>query len=212
MGTGLIFFAFLGRSSSLSSSAGIFFFLMIRRPPRSTLFPYTTLFRSTPRTRRSASPTTAGTAWPARCGPRTSTAGTGWRTRCGPAPFGSTPTGWSVLTCPSAAWACPGSAARTASTPCVSTRRPRRSGSSSPAAPGIPSRWAELILAAIPAEQAAGSQVAGQHGAGHLADQVVVRQEAGVVQGDRAARADEHHEGRRGGAVEGEVIGSAGPE
>src|SRR2546429_3769841 len=27
-------------------SIGIFFFLMIRRPPRSTLFPYTTLFRS----------------------------------------------------------------------------------------------------------------------------------------------------------------------
>src|ERR1039457_2736509 len=26
--------------------AGMFFFLMIRRPPRSTLFPYTTLFRS----------------------------------------------------------------------------------------------------------------------------------------------------------------------
>src|SRR2546430_8024665 len=26
-----------------------FFFLMIRRPPRSTLFPYTTLFRSFPR-------------------------------------------------------------------------------------------------------------------------------------------------------------------
>src|SRR2546429_5294172 len=26
----------------------IFFFLMIRRPPRSTLFPYTTLFRSQP--------------------------------------------------------------------------------------------------------------------------------------------------------------------
>src|SRR6266436_8798080 len=25
-----------------------FFFLMIRRPPRSTLFPYTTLFRSSP--------------------------------------------------------------------------------------------------------------------------------------------------------------------
>src|SRR5256886_17069208 len=25
---------------------GMFFFLMIRRPPRSTLFPYTTLFRS----------------------------------------------------------------------------------------------------------------------------------------------------------------------
>src|ERR1019366_113319 len=28
-----------------------FFFLMIRRPPRSTLFPYTTLFRSVGRTR-----------------------------------------------------------------------------------------------------------------------------------------------------------------
>src|SRR6476620_11922801 len=29
----------------------LFFFLMIRRPPRSTLFPYTTLFRSRPRCR-----------------------------------------------------------------------------------------------------------------------------------------------------------------
>src|SRR3712207_8962150 len=29
-----------------------FFFLMIRRPPRSTLFPYTTLFRSIDRMRR----------------------------------------------------------------------------------------------------------------------------------------------------------------
>src|SRR5256885_12152595 len=29
-----------------------FFFLMIRRPPRSTLFPYTTLFRSGCKTRR----------------------------------------------------------------------------------------------------------------------------------------------------------------
>ena len=29
------------------SSLGPVFFLMIRRPPRSTLFPYTTLFRST---------------------------------------------------------------------------------------------------------------------------------------------------------------------
>src|SRR6476620_8183158 len=29
-----------------------FFFLMIRRPPRSTLFPYTTLFRSRPGARR----------------------------------------------------------------------------------------------------------------------------------------------------------------
>src|SRR5438874_3212365 len=29
-----------------SSCLYVFFFLMIRRPPRSTLFPYTTLFRS----------------------------------------------------------------------------------------------------------------------------------------------------------------------
>src|SRR3989475_10675743 len=28
------------------SEKAVFFFLMIRRPPRSTLFPYTTLFRS----------------------------------------------------------------------------------------------------------------------------------------------------------------------
>src|SRR3712207_8663962 len=28
--------------------SSVFFFLMIRRPPRSTLFPYTTLFRSLP--------------------------------------------------------------------------------------------------------------------------------------------------------------------
>src|SRR2546430_17063469 len=28
--------------------SSLFFFLMIRRPPRSTLFPYTTLFRSPP--------------------------------------------------------------------------------------------------------------------------------------------------------------------
>src|SRR5690348_17519702 len=34
----------------LASSVHLFFFfLMIRRPPRSTLFPYTTLFRSSPR-------------------------------------------------------------------------------------------------------------------------------------------------------------------
>src|SRR6266446_9612392 len=32
--------------SKLFSPLFIFFFLMIRRPPRSTLFPYTTLFRS----------------------------------------------------------------------------------------------------------------------------------------------------------------------
>src|SRR2546426_12205065 len=33
-------------SSSFLIICSIFFFLMIRRPPRSTLFPYTTLFRS----------------------------------------------------------------------------------------------------------------------------------------------------------------------
>src|SRR3712207_9521421 len=32
---------------SIIASLTPFFFLMIRRPPRSTLFPYTTLFRST---------------------------------------------------------------------------------------------------------------------------------------------------------------------
>src|SRR5256885_16368149 len=32
--------------SSLPHTLILFFFLMIRRPPRSTLFPYTTLFRS----------------------------------------------------------------------------------------------------------------------------------------------------------------------
>src|SRR5205823_12985087 len=41
----LLFFIFrIFISSHLTST--IFFFLMIRRPPRSTLFPYTTLFRS----------------------------------------------------------------------------------------------------------------------------------------------------------------------
>src|SRR5436190_14635375 len=33
----------------VSHASLLFFFLMIRRPPRSTLFPYTTLFRSSPR-------------------------------------------------------------------------------------------------------------------------------------------------------------------
>src|SRR5438876_12450608 len=38
--------AYLFRLSLLSLHSFFFFFLMIRRPPRSTLFPYTTLFRS----------------------------------------------------------------------------------------------------------------------------------------------------------------------
>src|SRR6266581_7817539 len=41
----MFFFYFL-QSFFLSPFFFFFFFLMIRRPPRSTLFPYTTLFRS----------------------------------------------------------------------------------------------------------------------------------------------------------------------
>src|SRR5690349_24299955 len=42
-------------SSLLSDRSSFFlFFLMIRRPPRSTLFPYTTLFRSVGRSRSRA--------------------------------------------------------------------------------------------------------------------------------------------------------------
>src|SRR5438477_9893092 len=41
--------------SCVPCSVSVIFFLMIRRPPRSTLFPYTTLFRSTrPGVRRHA--------------------------------------------------------------------------------------------------------------------------------------------------------------
>src|SRR5215216_7801112 len=38
----------------------VFFFLMIRRPPRSTLFPYTTLFRSPRSTPRRPGPSWSG--------------------------------------------------------------------------------------------------------------------------------------------------------
>src|SRR5215204_6540575 len=41
------------------SQLSLFFFLMIRRPPRSTLFPYTTLFRSPPAQRGMVSPDSA---------------------------------------------------------------------------------------------------------------------------------------------------------
>src|SRR2546430_7394543 len=44
----------------------LFFFLMIRRPPRSTLFPYTTLFRSSPTSAAPAS-VTATAGRPVRC-------------------------------------------------------------------------------------------------------------------------------------------------
>src|SRR5574342_1032394 len=43
-----------------------FFFLMIRRPPRSTLFPYTTLFRS-PAAKASDSKTTCGNCAASGC-------------------------------------------------------------------------------------------------------------------------------------------------
>src|SRR6266542_3695359 len=49
----------LGQLARLSPQEDIFFFLMIRRPPRSTLFPYTTLFRS--RRRRRSQPARLGT-------------------------------------------------------------------------------------------------------------------------------------------------------
>src|SRR2546425_13093394 len=44
-----------------------FFFLMIRRPPRSTLFPYTTLFRSRCAGRRSAGSTSTNRPTAASC-------------------------------------------------------------------------------------------------------------------------------------------------
>src|SRR2546422_4195038 len=47
------------------SVISILFFLMIRRPPRSTLFPYTTLFRSLHRV--SQSETQVGHDWILRC-------------------------------------------------------------------------------------------------------------------------------------------------
>src|SRR5688572_33347090 len=48
----LTYVIFCHRISRFYFSFFCFFFLMIRRPPRSTLFPYTTLFRSRSRTRR----------------------------------------------------------------------------------------------------------------------------------------------------------------
>src|SRR6266516_6723720 len=54
---------------ALTQAVYLFFFLMIRRPPRSTLFPYTTLFRTHPTSDR------AGELGRARSG------GAGWRDR-----------------------------------------------------------------------------------------------------------------------------------
>src|SRR5436189_5968518 len=62
----------------------LFFFLMIRRPPRSTLFPYTTLFRSRGRTRERTRRSSVrhrggprGTQQPPRRAPRASRRGRG---------------------------------------------------------------------------------------------------------------------------------------
>src|SRR6266581_7274175 len=41
----MLFGCLLSRLATVQSALFVFFFLMIRRPPRSTLFPYTTLFR-----------------------------------------------------------------------------------------------------------------------------------------------------------------------
>src|SRR2546422_10247310 len=65
-----------------------FFFLMIRRPPRSTLFPYTTLFRSPPPRARPALPARRETASrSARPAPRCDRAATSPR-GCKTAPGG----------------------------------------------------------------------------------------------------------------------------
>src|SRR5437879_6814217 len=49
---------------SYSLALSVFLFLMLRRPPRSTLFPYTTLFRSNS-SRPPAMSTICGIQWPA---------------------------------------------------------------------------------------------------------------------------------------------------
>src|SRR5882762_6417438 len=66
MFTTLYFHVFLAGAPLASYMVSFFFFLMIRRPPRSTLFPYTTLFRSpagpgTPRRTPSPRPSAATT-------------------------------------------------------------------------------------------------------------------------------------------------------
>src|SRR6266536_4181964 len=53
-------------------TSSFFFFLMIRRPPRSTLFPYTTLFRSRCRPSRTSERTRGRRGPPARSEEHTS--------------------------------------------------------------------------------------------------------------------------------------------
>src|SRR6478752_7991333 len=57
---------------AVSCYVNVFFFLLIRRPPRSTLFPYTTLFRSSPRRPARCSPTSPSWCPPAPCSRRRS--------------------------------------------------------------------------------------------------------------------------------------------
>src|SRR5256885_16691755 len=65
----------LFQSAQLEHLLLFFFFLMIRRPPRSTLFPYTTLFRSRPCSNPASSPGAGGCS--ATCRRRWA----GWRIR-----------------------------------------------------------------------------------------------------------------------------------
>src|SRR5215208_7501012 len=58
-------FSFYPSCTHRSLHSFFFFFLMIRRPPRSTLFPYTTLFRSCSRPMPHCSK-----RWPRRCAGR----------------------------------------------------------------------------------------------------------------------------------------------
>src|SRR2546429_5452607 len=53
-------------TSSVFSLFFFFFFLMIRRPPRSTLFPYTTLFRSRSSTDSGIGAAVSPTSWKSR--------------------------------------------------------------------------------------------------------------------------------------------------
>src|SRR3712207_8537414 len=59
-----------------------FFFLMIRRPPRSTLFPYTTLFRSRCRTTYAASSATTASSSQSRPGLSKARPFIRWGLRC----------------------------------------------------------------------------------------------------------------------------------
>src|SRR5208283_5718129 len=61
-------FLFLYVSLACFSFHFLFFFLMIRRPPRSTLFPYTTLFRSKSARKTCGMPTSVRIS--NRCWPR----------------------------------------------------------------------------------------------------------------------------------------------